>query len=82
MIIQGIKIITKCEIDCRLKYMVSIEKSCSLCKHYKKIDIPKVIEEVFKLKAEADNRGKVIEEVHIKDDRITTIIYETIWEKL
>jgi len=79
MKIQGIDIRVKCEIKCRLKWIVSPEHSCSLCKHYKPFDIPKVIEQIWEKLADADKRGVKIEEIHIKDDKIVTIIYETIY---
>lgn len=77
MIIQGINIIVKCDIDCRLKWIVSPEHSCSLCKHYKPFDLPKIMEQMWEKIADADKRGHKIEEIHIKDDKIITIIYET-----
>ena len=78
---MGIDIRPKCEIDCRLKYITKPEHTCSLCKHYEKIDIPKLIEEIFKLKAKADEEGKIIEYIYVKNDKILSIIYNTIWDE-
>ncbi len=82
MIIQGIDIRVKCDIECRLKWIVSPENSCSLCKHYKPFDIPKVMEQIWVKIEDADKRGVKIVEIHIKDDKIVTIIDESIWDEI
>ncbi|KKM67261.1 hypothetical protein LCGC14_1472790 [marine sediment metagenome] len=82
MRIQDIDIRVKCDIDCRLKWIVGPEHSCSLCKYYKPFDIPKVMEQIWEKIADADKQGRKIEEIHIKDDKIVTIIDESIWDEI
>ena len=79
MIILGIQINIECGEICPLKYMQYPDKStCFYCFHFKQIDIPRIFEEIRKIKEENDKIGKWnIVKIDIKDNIITNIMKES-----
>ena len=75
MILLGINIRNSCNnVNCRLFFIPT--NACFGCSHYIQFDVSKIIEDLFQIKEKAEEQGRDVFEVIIKNNTIIKILYD------